>query len=238
MRHLNRLLPGVLLALCIFRLWIMPLRSSFWLDEMETVFVTRYGSAHWSLAETAPQAWKSIYYPVARVSAAWFGSSEIAFRLPSILLMGLSLFLIARLAARLIHPRAGWFAVFACLTLRGINYEAADARPYALGMCVAAAALLFLVRWFDSMRWRDGRCLSSSRRCCGASICCSGRSTWCSRVTRLSAGSCNSVPPLSSRWRVCRWCPCSSTLSPCFAMRAHTPSPRFPGCATLSPHSN
>jgi hypothetical protein len=70
--------------------------------------------------------------------------------------MGLTLFLIARLAVRLVHPQAGWFAVFACLTLRGINYAAADARPYALGMCFAAAALLFLVRWFDSLRWRDG----------------------------------------------------------------------------------
>jgi hypothetical protein len=147
---------GALLALCIVRLWIMPLPSSFWLDEMETVFVTRYGPAHWSLAETAPQAWKSVYYHLPRVSTAWFGSSEIAFRLPSILLMGLTLLLVARLAARLVHPRAAWFAVFACLTLRGINYEAADARPYALGMCVAAAALLFLVRWFDTMRWRDG----------------------------------------------------------------------------------
>src|SRR5690348_15572162 len=134
----------------------MPLPSSFWLDETETVFVARHGPAHWSLAETAPQAWKSIYYPVARLSAACFGSSEVAYRIPSVLLMGAALFLIARLAARLIHPQAGWFAAFACLTLRGINYEAADARPYAMGMCVAAAAMLFLVHWFDSARWRDG----------------------------------------------------------------------------------
>src|SRR5205085_2852076 len=104
----------------------------------------------------APQAWKSIYYYLPRAAATLFGPSEIALRLPSILLMGLMLFLIARLAARLIHPQAGWFAVFACLTLRGINYEAADARPYALGMCIAAAALLFLVRWCDRLRWRDG----------------------------------------------------------------------------------
>jgi hypothetical protein len=147
---------GVLLAFCIGRLWMIPLPSSFWLDEMETVFVARYGPAHWSLAETAPQTWKSVYYHLARASAAYFGPSEIAFRLPSILLMGLTLLLIARLAARLIHPRAAWFAVFACLTLRGINYEAADARPYALGMCVAAAGMLSLVRWFDAARWRDG----------------------------------------------------------------------------------
>jgi mannosyltransferase len=134
----------------------MPLPSSFWLDEMATVFVARYGPAHWSLADVAPQAWQSVYYPVARISAAWFGSSEVAYRLPSVLLMAGALFLIARLATRLIHPQAGWFAVFACLTLGGINYEAADARPYAMGMCVAAAAMLCLVRWFDYGSWRDG----------------------------------------------------------------------------------
>ena len=70
--------------------------------------------------------------------------------------MALMLFLVARLAARLIHPQAACFAVFACLTLRGIDYEAADARPYPLGMCIAATGLLFLVRWCDSLRWRDG----------------------------------------------------------------------------------
>jgi hypothetical protein len=147
---------GALLALCIARLWLMPLPSSFWLDEMGTVFVTRYGPTHWSLAQVAPQAWKSIYYSVARAAAAGFGSSEIAYRFPSVLFMGAALWLIARLAARLIHARAAWFAVFACLALGGINYEAADARPYAMGICVASAAMLSLVRWFDCANWRDG----------------------------------------------------------------------------------
>ena len=84
-----------------------------------------------------------------------FGISEAAYRLPSVLVMGLALFLFARLAARLIHPAAGWFAVFACLAMRGINDEAADARPYALGTCLVAAAVFFLARWLDSTRWRD-----------------------------------------------------------------------------------
>jgi hypothetical protein len=70
--------------------------------------------------------------------------------------MGIALFFIYRLAARLIHPEAGWFAVFACLTIRGINYEAANARPYALGICGASATLWALVRWMNSARWRDG----------------------------------------------------------------------------------
>src|ERR1700728_461258 len=152
-RVLNILL-GLLLAACITRLWLMPLRSSFWVDEMATVFVVHHGPDHPSLA-VAPQVPDSIYYQLPRVSEALFGSSEVAYRLPSVLLMAIALFLIARIAARLIHPGSAWFAVFVCLWMRGINDQAADARPYALGTSIAAASLLFLIRWLDSARWWD-----------------------------------------------------------------------------------
>jgi hypothetical protein len=144
----------LLLALVIVRLWLMPLPSSFWVDEEVTAFVVHYGADHPSFA-IAPQVTKSVYYALPRAAEAVLGFSEISYRLPSIVLMGLALFFIARLAARLIHPEAAWFAVFACLALRGIDYEAADARPYALGMCVAAAVFLCLARWLDSARWSD-----------------------------------------------------------------------------------
>jgi hypothetical protein len=144
----------LLLALLIARLWLMPLPSSFWVDEEVTAFVVHYGPDHASFA-VAPQVTRSVYYALPRAAEAVLGFSEISYRLPSILMMALALFLIARLAARLIHPDAVWFAVFACLALRGINYEAADARPYALGMCATAAAFLFLVRWLDFARWID-----------------------------------------------------------------------------------
>jgi hypothetical protein len=62
---------------------------------------------------------------------------------------------VALLTARLIHPDAWWFAIFACFALRGINYEAANARPYAMGICIAAAGLYFLVRWLDEARLWD-----------------------------------------------------------------------------------
>jgi Dolichyl-phosphate-mannose-protein mannosyltransferase len=152
-RILNVLL-GLLLAACITRLWLMPLSSSFWVDEMATVFVVHHGPDHPSLA-VAPQVPDSIYYHLPRASEALFGSSEIAYRLPSVLLMAIALFLIARIAARLIHPGAAWFAVFVCLSMRGINDQAADARPYALGTCIAAASLWFLIRWLDSAHWWD-----------------------------------------------------------------------------------
>lgn len=150
-----RLALPLLLALCIARMWVMPLGSSFWVDETETAFIVHHGVNHPSLAILAP-AIQSVYYWLPRASEALFGFSEAAERLPSLIALGIALFLIARIAARLIHPEAAWFAVFACLTLRVFNYEAADARAYALGTCVAALSLWLLIRWLDSGRWLDG----------------------------------------------------------------------------------
>jgi hypothetical protein len=142
-----------LLALCIARLWLVPLPSSFWVDELVTAFVVKF-PGHASFA-VAPQVPQSIYYSLPRVSLAITGPSEISFRFPSIVAMAIALWLLSLLAARLIHPAAGWFAVFAALSLRGIDYHAVDARPYALGMMIAAASLYFLIRWLDSARWQD-----------------------------------------------------------------------------------
>src|ERR1700722_12456218 len=152
-RVLNVLL-GFLLAACITRFWLMPLPSSFWVDEMATVFVVQHGPNHPSFA-VAPQVPDSIYYQLPRAAEWLFGFSEISYRLPSVLLMALALFLIARLAARLIHPGAAWFVIFVCLSMRGINDQADDARPYALGACLAASSLWFLIRWLDSEHWWD-----------------------------------------------------------------------------------
>lgn len=130
----------------------MPLGSSFWVDETATAFVVTHGAADPSL-RVAPQVPASIYYVLPRASTRWFGQSEIAYRLPSLVALGLALWLVARVAARLIHPQAGWFAAFACLALRGFNYQAADARPYALGTCVACAGAWLLIEWLDRGGW-------------------------------------------------------------------------------------
>jgi hypothetical protein len=135
-------------------LWLTPLSSSFWVDEMATAFVVHHGPNHPSFA-VAPQVPDSIYYRLPQAAESLLGFSEISYRLPSVILMALALFFIARLAARLIAPQTAWFAVFACLSMRGFNDQAADARPYALGTCLAAASLLFLIRWLDSDRWWD-----------------------------------------------------------------------------------
>jgi Dolichyl-phosphate-mannose-protein mannosyltransferase len=151
-RNLNWWL-AVLMGLAIVRFWVIPLPSSFWVDEMGTVFVVEHGGSDPTL-RVAPQVPASIYYVLPAVSQKFFGPSEIAYRVPSLLMMGIALMLIARIAALLIHPQAGWFAAFACLFLRDFNFEAADARPYALANCVIAAALYFLIRWLNGARWK------------------------------------------------------------------------------------
>ncbi len=148
------LLLSGLLAISLIRLWLMPLGSSFWVDETATAFVVHHGAAHPSFA-AAPQVPASIYYVLPRTAEAWLGFSEPVYRLPSLLLMGVALWAVARLAARLVDPRAGWFAAFACLALSGFNMQAADARPYALGTATAALGVWFLVRWLDTGGWLD-----------------------------------------------------------------------------------
>lgn len=152
LRRMNVLLV-LLFAACVTRLWLMPLPSSFWLDELVTSFVVKYPD-HPSFA-IAPQVPTSLYYWLPRTMQAVFGFSEAAYRAPSVIAMAVALFLVARIAARLIHPQAAWFAVFACFAIGGFDYFADDARPYALGMFVAAAGIFFLIRWLDGARWSD-----------------------------------------------------------------------------------
>jgi hypothetical protein len=146
---------ALLAAMCVIRLWVMPLGSSFWVDEMATSFVVNHGADDPTL-RVAPQVPMSIYYSLPRAAAKLFGFSETVYRLPSLLAMLAALCLIGWIASRLIHPDAGWFTVFACLALRGFNDQAADARPYALGTCVLCLSAWLLIRWLDSSRWVDG----------------------------------------------------------------------------------
>lgn len=147
----NRWPEIALLTLLIARLWLMLLPSGLWTDETATAFVAAH-SADPSLAIVSPYT-QSIYYLLPRAMHALIGFSEIGYRIPSVLAMALALFFVARLAATVIDADAAWFALFACLSIPGIDYFAVDAKPYALGMCCAAAAVFFLARWLDSARW-------------------------------------------------------------------------------------
>ncbi len=152
-RIIGLLLP-LLLAACVARLWLMPLPSSFWVDEMATVFVVQHGPNHPSFA-VAPQVPDSIYYQLPRAAECALRIFRNFLSVPSVLSDGPGSVFNSPFGARLIYPGAAWFVVFVCLSMRGINDQAADARPYALGTCLAAASLWFLIRWLDSAHWWD-----------------------------------------------------------------------------------
>jgi hypothetical protein len=132
-------------------MWLCPLPSSLWADEMGTMFVVHHGSGDPSLTPV-PQLKGSLYYLAPALAERLFGFSEVACRLPSMVFMGLALILLARIAADAIHPRAGWLAALTCFIVPQFNDAAIDARPYALGILLAAAGLWSLMRWLESER--------------------------------------------------------------------------------------
>lgn len=142
-----------LLCILLARLWLMALPSGLWTDETATAFVAAHPHDP-SLTIVSPYT-QSIYYALPRAMHAVFGFSEVGYRIPSVLAMGLALFFVARIAARVADAYAAWFAAFACLAIPAVNYFAIDAKPYALGMCCAAGAVYFLVRWLDGTRWHE-----------------------------------------------------------------------------------
>ena len=80
------LLLLLILACCIVRLWIMPLGSSLWVDEMGTYFVVHRGANDPSL-QIAPQVAASIYYVLPKVAEKIAGFSEVSYRFFSLLAM-------------------------------------------------------------------------------------------------------------------------------------------------------
>jgi hypothetical protein len=148
------ILLTVILALCVVRLWLMPLPSSLWVDELGTLFVIHFGAAHPSL-NAAPQVPQSLYYALPRFTETVFGTSETSYRLSSVLCMGLAFIVLARIAAKLLGPRSAWLVLFISLALRDIDYQADDARPYALGTLVACFCVWWSIRWLDSAKWTD-----------------------------------------------------------------------------------
>ncbi len=150
MNRVLGLLRWVVLLGLILRLWIQPLGSSFWVDEMATVFIVQH--PHDASLVAVPQLQHSLYYPLVSVASS-FGTSEVIYRIPSLLLSIAMLTALAWLARRLIAPGAEWIAVFACFSLKLMNFTAIDTRPYALGLFVATAAVLCLVRWLDGRHW-------------------------------------------------------------------------------------
>jgi len=145
----------LLLGVGIIIFWLPRLPGSLWVDETTTAWVvdTSFGEMLDRAVEF--QSMAPTYYVVAWAARGVGGTSEIALRMPSVLAMGLALYLLYRLGRRLFDSETGLLAAVVLATWNEGAHLATDARPYALGVLAFVAATLSLVRWFERGRNRD-----------------------------------------------------------------------------------
>lgn len=144
-RRIDWLVVLVLLAAAL--LWLPPLSSSLWLDELDT-YVTVKDGMRTAIERTAfvhPQC-SQLYNAL---MAAWVqavGSTEVLLRLPSTLAMGLAAYLVFRLARVLFDRETALLSVLAFVTSRDVLFAAGDARSYAFATAASVAATLAFLR--------------------------------------------------------------------------------------------
>jgi Dolichyl-phosphate-mannose-protein mannosyltransferase len=150
-------LVASLLAIVFVRLWLMPLGSSLWLDEIGTYWVTNA-----RFTEIVPRA-KLFPQSVPYAAIVWMvralgGNSEIVLRLPSVLAAGLAVWVLYRLGLEFFDRETAFLAIGIFVALPSIAFAAADARPYAFAVLTTIGALWMLVRWLERGRTIDAGC--------------------------------------------------------------------------------
>jgi 4-amino-4-deoxy-L-arabinose transferase-like glycosyltransferase len=148
----ERLFYRVLTAWAVVTLWVLPIRSSFWLDETGTYWLIKDG-----LANLFPRArgWSGespLYYLVAWLAHFVPGRTEVILRLPSLIAMIAATWRLYKLAARLFDVETAPFVVLVFACSEHVAFAAADARPYALALLLLIPSTWMLVCWLDSGR--------------------------------------------------------------------------------------
>lgn len=146
-----------LLVIVFVRLWVMPLGSSLWLDEIGTYWVTNA-----RFTEIVPRAQlfpQSVpYAAIVWIVRALGGSSEIVLRLPSLLAACVAAWLLYRLGLEFFDQETAFIAIGIFIALPDITFAAGDARPYAFAVLTTIGALWMLVRWHKRRRTIDAGC--------------------------------------------------------------------------------
>ncbi len=141
-------------AVVIGALWLVPLFSSLWLDELGTYWVVKDGLGDAVHRALTFHGQSPLYYSIVWAARSVGGNSEAVLRLPSLIATAASLVLLYRLARTLISREAARFTVLAFAATQMVAFEASEARPYALATLAVIASTYALVRWLDDGgRW-------------------------------------------------------------------------------------
>ena len=141
---------GILVAIAVVDLWVLPMRSSFWLDETATFWVVKDGLANLLLRSNWAGSQSPLYYLTAWLALAAGGRHEWVLRLPSLIALMVAAWLLYRLAQHLFDPASARLAVLSFACSGAVAFAASDARPYALGLCLLIGSAWLLVRWLET----------------------------------------------------------------------------------------
>jgi hypothetical protein len=135
-------LCGLALLLAAVRV-ILILPSHFWLDETMTFWHTGGGMAQ--LVARCTQFPLSILYGVLILAIRSLGArAEWAFRLPSVIAVGVAAFVLFRMARSLWGNTAAWLSLAMFVSLPGVSSAARSARPYGFGLLLVVLATWLL----------------------------------------------------------------------------------------------
>lgn len=145
-------------------LWLPPLSSSLWLDELDTYFTTKDGV--WTAIERTAYVHPQCSQLYNAMIASWIqlvGSTETILRLPSTLAMALAAYLVFRIARFLFDRETALLSVLTFVTSRDVIFAAGDARSYAFATAASAAATLALLRMLAPLSLSDPSGVSDER---------------------------------------------------------------------------
>ena len=145
---------GILVGIVVISIWIRPIFSGLWLDELGTWWVVKNG-----FGDTVHRAWtyqgqSPLYYSIEWLIRVAGGRSEMMLRLPSLIAGAGAAFLFFRLVDYLLDRETARLALLAFVATQVIAMSSSEARPYGLGLLAVVAATYALVRWLDSGGWR------------------------------------------------------------------------------------
>ena len=121
-------ITGLLVAI----LWLRPIASSLWIDELGTWWVVKDGVRDVVNRSLEIQGQSPLFYLFAWVIRQIAGPREWALRLPSLALATATAALLYRLAKRMVDAECARLAVLMFVVWPAIMIAAIDFRPYAL----------------------------------------------------------------------------------------------------------
>jgi mannosyltransferase len=136
-------------ALAIAVLWIRPIGSSLWTDELGTWWVISGTSRQVIDRAEAVQGQSPLYYLLAWLARHVTGPSEIGLRVPALVCCLAAAYLMYWIAKRLVDAEMARIAVVVFALWPSIAFAASDARPYPLAILASVASVWTLIRWLD-----------------------------------------------------------------------------------------